>query len=89
MGNTLTALNLSCSVASVVTRDLALRQGLSWATVSWMASGKFLPLALAGPCFPRSLRDQTSREDSLILEEVSLVQKVTENLLCTEKKMTR
>jgi hypothetical protein len=54
-----------------------------------MASGKFLPLALAGSCFPRGLRDQTWREDSVILEEVSLFHKVTENLLGAEKKMTR
>jgi hypothetical protein len=76
-------------VASVVTTDLAIRQGLSWATVSWVASGKFLPFALAEPWFPRGVRDQTSREDSVIREEVSLVQKVTENLPLYEKVMTR
>jgi hypothetical protein len=46
-------------------------------------------LALVEPCFPRVLRDKTSREDSVILEEVSLVQKVTENLFLAEKEMTR
>jgi hypothetical protein len=76
------------TVASVVTTYLALRQGLSGATVSWVVSGKFLPLALTEPWFPRGLRDQTSREDSVILEEVSVVQKVTDNLPLAEKEVT-
>jgi hypothetical protein len=87
MGNALTALNLS--LASVVTTDLILGQGMSWATVSWVDSRKFLPFALEEPWFPSGVRNQTSREDSVILGEVSIAQKIMENLPLAEKKMNR
>jgi hypothetical protein len=87
MGHTFSALNISCSISgNHRSRPLS---GPVLGDGKMGGVGKVLAVDISGALVSTRYARSTSREDSVILEKVSLVQKVTENLPLDEKEMTR